>query len=99
MEHSQRLLDLVSKLPKTKSVSSLAVPLSLKIIKKCVEYRVDPALIKHLHFYDLQCLLIQLDIQNIMDYLKSEEKRKLQAHGVREIKDIEGAEVLKFLGR
>jgi hypothetical protein len=49
--------------------------------------------------YDLQCLLIQFDIQNILAYLKSENDQKLREKGIRNVKDISGSEALKFLGR
>jgi hypothetical protein len=56
-------------------------------------------LARHLHFYDLQCLLIQFDIQKIEDYLKQEEKSKLQSRGIKDVKDISGADIKKFFGR
>ena len=89
---------MVEKLPKTRG-TPLAVPFSVRIFKKCIENRIDPALIKHLHFFDLQCILMQFEIQNIERYLKSEEDRKLHARGISEVKDISGAEAKRFLGR
>ena len=90
---------MVDRLPKTKNGVYLAVPFSLRVLKRCVEYGVSADLIKHLHLYDLQCLLIQFDIQKIEQYLRSEESRKMRERGIKEIKDIDGSEAVKFLGR
>ena len=90
---------MINKLPKTKNIPPLAVPFSLKIFKRCTEYGVAPELIKHLHMYDLQCLLIQFDIQKIEQYLKSEQNRVLRERGIKEVRDIDGTEAVKFLGR
>lgn len=86
-------------MPAPKQKDSLAVPFSIRIFRKCVEYRVDSALMHHLHLYDLECLLIQFDIQRIQEYLDHEQKKAWQAQGIKEVKDINGNEALKFLGR
>ena len=99
MEHSQRLLELCKKLPTPKNSMSLAVPLSIRILKKCIQYQIDFEFTKRLHFYDLQCLIIQLEIQDIQQYLKGQEDQKLSKKGIKEIKDISGNEAIKFLGR
>lgn len=75
------------------------MPLSIRILKKCIEHRIDASLIKHLHFYDLQCLIFQFDIAKIQDYLKHRETQDLQKRGIDGIKDISGKDALKFLGR
>lgn len=90
---------MVDKLPKSKKTSSLAVPFSLSIFKKCVEYNIDFSLVKHLHFYDLQCLIIQFDINKVKDYLRQEEQKDLNKRGISSVKDISGNDALKFLGR
>ena len=90
---------MVDRLPKTKNTNPPTVPFSLRIIKKCIEHGVSTELIKHLHLYDLQCLLIQFDIQRIEEYLKAEEKQNMHKRGIKEIKDIDGAQAVKFLGR
>jgi hypothetical protein len=69
-------LALIEKLPKTKNRVSPTVPFSIKIFKRCIDYGVSAELMKHLHLYDLQCLLIQFETQRIEEYLRSEEKRK-----------------------
>ena len=89
----------MDKLPKVKNSSSLAVPFSIRIFKKCVEHGIDSSLIKHLHFYDLQCLIFQFEIAKIQDYLRHKESEALQKRGIGAVKDISGNEVLKFLGR
>lgn len=90
---------LVKKLPDKPCKNSLAVPFSITIFKKCIKFRIDTALIKHLHFFDLQCLIIQFEIQEIREYLENEEKKKLQKRGIKDVKQISGAEAIKFLGR
>jgi hypothetical protein len=89
----------VDRLPKTKNSAYLAVPFSLRIFKRCTEYGVSSELIRHLHLYDLQCLLIQFDIQKVERYLQEEEKRKMREKGIKEIKDIDGSAAVRFLGR
>lgn len=90
---------MVDKLPKTKRNLTLAVPFSISVFKKCVEHNIDFLLVKHLHFYDLQCLIFQFEIAKIQDYLNRKESEKLQKQGIGSIKDISGNDVLKFLGR
>ena len=88
---------MVNKLPKTKNANTLTVPFSIRIFKKCIEFGVDFALVKHLHLYDLQCLLIQFDTQKVLEYLKSEETKKLRARGISSVRDVSGSEALKLL--
>lgn len=90
---------MVKRLPEQKGIKPLPVPFSLTILKKCVKYRIDTALIKHLHMFDLQCLLIQFETQDIIQYLKEMEKQQMRSQGIKEVKDISGAEAIKFLGR
>lgn len=98
MEHSQLLCDLLKKLPKTRDNSpKLAVPLSIRMYKKCVEHQIDMSLVKHLHFYDLQCLIIQMDISNIRRYLDSKKKDELNARGISEVEKVSGADAVRFL--
>lgn len=89
----------MNKLPKTKSSSSLPVPFSISIFKKCIDHNIDPAHIKHLHLYDLQCLIIQLEAQRITDYLQRKSSADLQKRNIGEVQDIDGNAALKFLGR
>ena len=92
-------MTLVKKLPEQKGIRPLAVPFSLTILKKCVKYRIDAALIKHLHLFDLQCLIMQFETQDILDYLRQKDKEKMRSRGIKEVKDISGADAVKFLGR
>jgi hypothetical protein len=86
-------------MPASNRKESLAVPFSIRIFRKCVEYRVDTHLMRHLHLYDLECLLIQFDIQRVQEYLDYEQKKSWKEQGIKEVKDISGNEALKFLGR
>ena len=92
-------MDLVKKLPETKSQKNLAVPFFILITKRCVQNKIDPYLVQHLHFYDLQCLLLQLEIDKIVQYLEAEEREKLKARGIKKVTPISGNEALKLLGR
>ena len=94
-------MSLVKRLPKNnkRNFESLPVPFSIMILKKCIKYRIDSALIKHLHLYDLQCLIFQFEIQDIQQYLEHKDMEKMKSRGIKEIKDISGAEAIKFLGR
>lgn len=75
----------------------MTVPLSIKVFKKCIEYRIPPDLIKRMHFFDLQCIIIQFDTQKVQEYIDAEEKQRLKARGISNIRDISGNEALKFL--
>ena len=77
----------------------MAVPRSILVFKKCVHYKIDAILMKHLHFFDLQCLIIQFEIRDALNYLEAEKKDKLKKRGIKEVKQISGNEALKFLGR
>jgi hypothetical protein len=77
----------------------LAVPRSIRIFQACVKYGIDTALIKHLHMYDLQCLIFQFEIQDVQQYLDAEKRDKMRSQGLKEIKEISGAEAIRFLGR
>lgn len=78
---------------------SLAVPLSILIRKKCVDLRIPAEFVRSMHMTDLQCLILRMEIQNAREHLDYEEKQRLQKQGISQVKDIEGSEVLKFLGR
>ena len=52
-----------------------------------------------MHFYDLQCLLLQFDIQDAEQYLDHMKKDQLKKRGISEVREISGAEAVKFLGR
>ena len=93
------MLSLVNRLPKTKASNTVAVPFSISIFKRCVDHGIDFSLVKHLHLYDLQCLIFQLEAQRILDYLKRKESVDLQKRDIGEIKDVDGNAALKFLGR
>lgn len=88
---------LVSKLPSPKGHKPLAVPLSIRIFQKCIEHKIDFSLVRHLHFFDLQCLIFRFEIQRVEDYLNYADKQSMKAQGIKEIKDISGNEALKFL--
>lgn len=90
---------MVNKLPKVKSLKTPAVPFSISIFKKCIEHNIDASLVKHLHLYDLQCLIFQFEIDRIKEYLKQKEQEELRKQGIGEVKNISGNDVLKFLGR
>lgn len=90
---------MVDKLPKVKSIKTPAVPFSISILKKCIDHGIDASLIKHLHLYDLQCLIFQFEIDRIKEYLRQKEQEELHKQGISEVKNISGNEALKFLGR
>lgn len=73
------------------------MPLSIRVLKRCIDRRIDSSLIKHLHFFDLQCLLIQFDIGDIQEYFRAEEKERLRKKGVSSVKDISGNDAIRFL--
>lgn len=93
------LLTLVKKLPPQKEKKHLAVPFSITVFKKCIKYKISTDLMKSLHFFDLQCLIIQFEIQDIQEYFSAKEKERLKARGIKEVKDISGEDAIKFLGR
>ena len=75
----------------------MAVPYFIIILRKCVHYRIDTELIKHLHFYDLQCLLIQFEIQDIERYLEYEHKQRLKDKNIERVDHVSGTDAVKFL--
>ena len=89
---------LIKKLPEAKNRQSLAVPLSIKIYLKCTQYNLDFQLVRHLHFFDLQCVLIKKDIAAIEEYLDKEQKLREQKSGAN-VKEVSGLDAKKFLGR
>ena len=80
-------------------MTALAVPRSILIFKKCVKHGIDSNLIGHLHFFDLQCLIIQFETQEVLTYIEKENEARLHKKGIKEIKQIDGNQALKFLGR
>lgn len=75
------------------------MPYSIRIFKKCTEYNIDFNLVRHLHFFDLECIIMQFEIQKIEEYLERKEKERLKEQGISDIKKISGNEALKMLGR
>lgn len=42
---------------------------------------------------------MQFEIEDAKDYLSQQEKERMRAYGIKEIRDISGADAVKFLGR
>jgi hypothetical protein len=62
----------------------------------CSSYSIDSALIKNLHFFDLQSIIIDCQIDKVKEYLKAKKQHKEQKDGI-ETRHIEGKEVLNYL--
>lgn len=80
-------------------MTPLAVPLSIRIFHKCTLRGIPAELIRHMHFFDLQCLLMRFDIDDAVQYLEQRNKDELHKQGIAEVRDIDGTEALRFLGR
>jgi hypothetical protein len=93
------LLRLVKQLPSdsVKSGNSVSVPFSLMIRKKCIKHGIDTQMQKTMHLYDLQCLLIQFEIEDVRHCLEEIHKTKLKQRGISGIRHLNGNEALKFL--
>lgn len=74
----------------------LVVPRAISILQKCVEHKIQDCLIQRLHFNDLYVLLLSLDIANIEEKIKQNNKEKLKKRNIA-IHDISQSEALKFL--
>lgn len=72
------------------------MPRVLTIMQKCVEHKIQDAFIKNLHFNDLYCLIMSLDISNLRQLIKQQNKLKNKNRNVT-IKDISQADAVKFL--
>ena len=58
------------------------MPLSLRIIKECTEYKLDW---RGIHIIDLFSILFSIRIDNVERYLKNEKQRQLNARGYDQI--------------
>ena len=74
----------------------LAMPRVLTIMQKCVEHKIQDTLLNRLHFNDLYCLLLSLDIANLRQLIKQRNKMKNKNKN-NIVKDISQEEAVKFL--
>jgi hypothetical protein len=99
MAHSQRLNALIKRLPKKNGHEKpLTVPYSVLIRKKASDYNIDGYTVSRMHFYDLQCLIIQFEIQAINEYFDTQRKRKLHERGISECSRVGGNDARKLFG-
>lgn len=71
-------------------------PRVITLLQKCVEHKIQDCMIQRLHFNDLYMLILSIDIANIKQLLKRERQSKARTSNV-EVRDISGAEAVKFL--
>lgn len=88
---------LSKKLPIDSTIGSgkrLDVPFFIQIIQNCVKYNIDTNLIKRLHLYDLECLIVQFQIKEVKEYLAMQSKEKGTSNNV---KNVTGNDALAML--
>lgn len=73
------------------------MPLSLRLLKTAINYKISPELIKTLHFYDLQDLILSFNVSAIKSYLEQEHKAKLENRGIDGVDHINGKNILNYL--
>lgn len=98
MTHSRELLRLYEKVcPNgSRNKNSIVPPRVITILQKCVELKIQDSMIQRLHFNDLYVLILSLDIANIKATLKRERQARA-ANADTDVRDISGAEAVKFL--
>lgn len=74
----------------------MTAPRVITLMKKCVDLKIQDCLIQRLHFTDLYVLILTIDIENIKQALKRERQARTKKSNS-EIRDISGAEAVKFL--
>lgn len=57
-------------------------PFIFTILKKCIHYKIDYALMERLNYNDLLYLVVEYDIESIEKYLQQREKERLDKRGV-----------------
>lgn len=75
---------------------TMTAPRVITLMKKCVDLKIQDCLIQRLHFTDLYVLILTIDIENIKQALKRERQARTKKSNS-EIRDISGAEAVKFL--
>lgn len=73
------------------------MPLSLRIMKVAIKCDISPELIKNLHFFDLQSLILSFNIDFIQQEFKSKRKQRLNERGIDEVEYYKGKNILKIL--
>lgn len=73
------------------------MPLSLRILKVAIKYDISPELIKRLHFFDLQSLILSFNIDFIQQEFKNKRKQRLNERGIDEVEYYKGKNILKIL--
>lgn len=83
---TDRLINLGKKIPsKSKISSSIHLSSALRLILDCSKYKVDGTIIKSLHFFDLQSLVIALRIDTISKELALLRQKQLSEKGIENI--------------
>lgn len=80
----------------SRNKNSIVPPRVITIFQKCVELKIQDSMIQRLHFNDLYVLILSLDIANIKAALKRERQVRA-ANSDTEVRDISGADAVKFL--
>ena len=91
------MLQLYDKLyPNGNRNKPMTAPRVITLMKKCVDLKIQDCLIQRLHFTDLYVLILTIDIENIKQALKRERQARAKKSNT-DIRDISGAEAVKFL--
>lgn len=72
---------------------------SILLLKKCAKFNIDGYVIKSLHMFDLQELIIEFEISEIESYFEHQRKQKMQSRGICEITKVSGNDALRLFGR
>lgn len=80
-----------------KEKAPLPVPRIITILQRCVTHGIQDSLISHLHYNDLQLLLMSLDIDKVREAIKAYRRAKMRSHGVEDVQELSASEAVKFL--
>ena len=73
-------------IPSGAKTNFIPLPFSLLIYKRAVKANIQGELIKSLHFIDLQCLILSLEIDSLNQYIRDLAQVNLNKRGIKEVR-------------
>ena len=73
-------------IPSGAKTNFISLPFSLLIYKRAVKVGIQGELIRSLHFIDLQCLILSLEIDSLNQYIRELTQMNLNRRGIKEVR-------------
>ena len=77
---------LITIIPEGAKSTTISLPMSILIYKRATKLEIEGHLIKSMHYIDLQCLILSMEIDNLNQYVRELRRMELNKRGIKEVK-------------